>query len=441
MQILDIIIAKRDGRELSREEIDFFVREYGAGNIPDYQASALLMAVYLNKMNPRETTDLALAMAASGEKISYEGIPGIRVDKHSSGGVGDKTTLIVGPMTAACGLSVAKMSGRGLGFSGGTIDKLESIPGFRTSLSREEFVRLVRENGIAIMGQTQNVAPVDKKLYALRDVTGTVENLSLIASSIMSKKLACDSDAIVLDVKAGSGAFMKSVEEAVELAGEMVFIGALAGKKIVAAVTDMDEPLGYAVGNALEVKEAIHTLKGEGPADLTELCLVIGSLMLELGEIAPDRDTARKMLEGVLLDGSAYEKFLSFVCNQGGDVSVIKDESLLPAAKMQLPVPAAQDGFVSRIDAQKVGEASLMVGAGRHRQDDVPDLSVGVVLAKKVGDRVGKGETLCTVHCNDKISGEQAVEWLRGGFEIGETAAVRPMLHALVTPKEVIRFD
>lgn len=441
MQILDIIIAKRDGRELSREEIDFFVREYGAGNIPDYQASALLMAVYLNKMNPRETTDLALAMAASGEKISYEGIPGIRVDKHSSGGVGDKTTLIVGPMTAACGLSVAKMSGRGLGFSGGTIDKLESIPGFRTSLSREEFVRLVRENGIAIMGQTQNVAPVDKKLYALRDVTGTVENLSLIASSIMSKKLACDSDAIVLDVKAGSGAFMKSVEEAVELAREMVSIGALAGKKIVAAVTNMDEPLGYAVGNALEVKEAIHTLRGKGPADLTELCLVIGSLMLELGEIAPDRDTARKMLEGVLLDGSAYEKFLSFVCNQGGDVSVIKDESLLPAAKMQLPVPAAQDGLVSRIDAQKVGEASLMVGAGRHRQDDVPDLSVGVVLAKKVGDRVGKGETLCTVHCNDKISGEQAVEWLRGGFEIGETAAARPMLHALVTPKEVIRFD
>lgn len=438
MQILDIIIAKRDGRELSKEEINFFVREYGAGNIPDYQASALLMAVYLRKMNPRETTDLALAMAASGEKISYEGIPGIRVDKHSSGGVGDKTTLIVGPMTAACGLSVAKMSGRGLGFSGGTIDKLESIPGFRTSLRREEFVRLVRENGIAVMGQTQNVAPVDKKLYALRDVTGTVESMSLIASSIMSKKLACDSDAIVLDVKAGSGAFMKSVEEAVELAGEMVSIGALAGKKIVAAVTNMDEPLGYAVGNALEVKEAIHTLRGEGPADLTELCLIIGSLMLELGEIAPDRDTARKMLEGVLLDGSAYEKFLSFVRSQGGDVSVIQDESLLPTAKVQLSVLAAQGGLVSRIDAQKVGEASLMVGAGRHRQDDVPDLSVGVVLAKKVGDRVGKGETLCTVHCNDKISGEQAVEWLRMGFEIGETAATRPMLHALVTPKEVI---
>lgn len=437
MRMVDIIEKKRDNQELSTQEINFFVEGYNQEEIPDYQVSALLMAIYLNKMNERETADLALAMAKSGDTITYKDIPGKKVDKHSSGGVGDKTTLLLAPLTAACGLVVPKMSGRGLGFSGGTIDKLESIDGFQTEISQEEFARLVRENGVSVIGQTGNIAPADKKLYALRDVTGTVENLSLIASSIMSKKLATDTDAIVLDVKVGQGAFMKDLPSAVLLAESMCNIGWAAEKDMVAVVTDMNQPLGYAVGNALEVKEVIDTLRGSGSADLVELCLVLGSHMLVAGDVAPSLTKARELLNKALEDGSAYQKFIDFVAGQGGDVRQIEDTTLLPTAPFQREVLAEEDGVITGLNAETIGHTSLAVGAGRNVKEDVPDLAAGIVLGKKIGDSVSKGDVLCTVHAATEEKVEQGAAVAKTAFQIGESATVPPLVYATVTESGV----
>ena len=420
MNILEIIEKKRDGFSLTAEEIGFFVSGVNDGSIPDYQTSALLMAIYLNGMNDEETALLTDAMAKSGDTMDLSFIDGIKVDKHSSGGVGDKVTLVVAPMVAACGLAVAKMSGRGLGFSGGTIDKLESVSGFRTTLSEEEFTRYVKEDGIAIMGQTKNVAPADKKLYALRDVTGTVASLPLIAASIMSKKLACNSDAIVLDVKCGTGAFMKTTEDAVRLAEKMVAIGLHHGKKTVAAVTNMNQPLGFAAGNALEVKEAVETLKGNGPTDLLELCLVIGGFMLVLGKKAENLAEAKAMLAKTIENGSALAKFKQFIINQGGDVNQIENTELLPEAKYIIPVIAPQDGTICAICGEKIGNACIEVGAGRVEKNDVIDHATGVVVCKKIGDMVKAGDVLAYVHANDEIKGKKAVETVISAYGFGE---------------------
>lgn len=440
MRILDIITKKRDNHELSTEEINFVVEAYTNGSIPDYQMSALLMAIYFNKMNKRETYDLAIAIANSGDHITYPGIDGIKVDKHSSGGVGDKTTLAVGPMVAACGLIVPKMSGRGLGYSGGTLDKLESIKGFRVAIPEEEFVKLVNENGISVIGQTANVAPADKKIYALRDVTATVDDMSLIASSIMSKKLATESDAIVLDVKVGSGAFMKDIDSAIELGEAMCDIGRSAGKKMTACITNMDEPLGFAVGNALEIKEVIDTLRGRGPEDFTELCYVIGSQMLISGEIAKTEQEAREMIKDVIDTDAAYEKFKTMIASQGGDIKMIEDTSLLPSAQFKLPVTAEKSGLVEEINAQTVGETSVLVGAGRYSKEDSIDYGTGIVLSAKVGDSVEKGDVLCVVHANNMKNGEEAVERLNSAFKIGTKPRKEKILRALINNEGVKRF-
>lgn len=432
MTMLEIIEKKRDKQELSREEIEFFIKGYNGGSIPDYQASALLMAIYLNKMTEMETAHLTLAMSHTGDTVDLSRVPGVKVDKHSSGGVGDKTTLVVGPMVAACGLAVAKMSGRGLGFGGGTIDKLESIPGFRTTITEEEFIRHVNKDKIAIMGQSMNIAPADKKLYALRDVTGTVEDVSLIASSIMSKKLACNSDAIVLDVKAGSGAFMKTLDDAAALAQEMVRIGVNNGKQMVAAITNMDQPLGWAVGNALEIKEAVDTLQGRGRQDFLDVCMIIGSLMLVMGKLADTQEQARAMLQKVLDDGSAYEKFLTFAANQGGDTDALRDTSKLAQAQYVLPVKATSDGCITAICGEDIGNATMIVGAGRYDKDDVIDNAAGAVVVKKMGDRVKKGDVVAYIHANDEHKGAQAVRLAERAYRYGGHAEKAPMLFAVV---------
>ena len=383
MRMYDIIMKKRNGGALSKEEIRFFIEGYTKGEIPDYQVSALMMAIYFQKMTERETYELTMAMAHSGEMLDLSSIHGRKVDKHSTGGVGDKTSLALTPMVAACGIPVAKMSGRGLGHTGGTIDKLESFPGFSTSLTTEQFIENVNKIGIAIMGQTADLAPADKKLYALRDVTATVDNMSLIASSIMSKKLAAGADAIVLDVKTGSGAFMKSREDAFALAEEMVKIGKNAGRRTIAVISDMDQPLGMAVGNALEVKEAIATLRGEGPKDFTELCMVLGSQMLMAGGKALSVEQARAALTKVIEDGSALRKLSEFVEAQGGDPTAVTDPSLLPKASMVVPVCADRDGFVGQIACEDVGICSLLLGGGRETKESKIDLSVGILLEKK----------------------------------------------------------
>lgn len=439
MNIVEIIAKKRDGFALNAEEIAFFVSGVNNGSIPDYQTSALLMAIYLNGMNDEETALLTDAMAKSGDTMDLSFIDGIKVDKHSSGGVGDKVTLAVAPMVAACGLSVAKMSGRGLGFSGGTIDKLESISGFRTTLSEQEFTQYVKRDGIAIMGQTKNVAPADKKLYALRDVTGTVASLPLIAASIMSKKLACNSDAIVLDVKSGDGAFMKTTEDAVKLAEKMVAIGLRHGKKTVAAVTNMNQPLGFAAGNALEVKEAVDTLKGNGPSDFLELCLVIGGFMLVLGEKAESISQAKQALAKTIENGSAYAKFKQFVANQGGDVSQIENTELLPKAKYVLPVIAPQNGTISAVCGEKIGNACIEVGAGRIEKNDLIDHATGVVVSKKIGDEVKSGDILAYVHANDEAKGKKAVETVMSAYEFGD-AVKQKMLLAYVD-KDGVHYE
>ena len=402
MKAVDIIINKRDNKVLSRDEIEFFVQGYTQGEIPDYQAAAFAMAVTLNGMNQQETTDLTLAMAHSGEVIDLEGVVPLAVDKHSTGGVGDKTTLVVEPIVASCGLPVGKMSGRGLGFSGGTLDKLESISGYRTNLSTDEFINQLRTEGLVLTGQTADLAPADGKLYALRDVTGTVPAMPLIASSIMSKKIAGGAQAIVLDVKIGLGAFMETLEEGRELAHLMVAIARLSGRKAVCLLSDMNQPLGNAVGNALEVKEAIDTLHLHGPRDFHEHALEVASQMLHLGGKAASLDEARYLAESALKDGRAWKKFRRLIEVQGGDVRQVDDPKLLPAAKLVEVVAAPQAGWLQGINAREIGEASVDLGAGRARKGDAIDMGVGFVIHRKVGDRVGIGDPLFTIHANSK---------------------------------------
>lgn len=433
MRMYDIIMKKRNGGELSKEEIRFFVEGYTKGEIPDYQASALMMAVYFQKMTERETYELTMAMADSGEKLDLSSIHGIKVDKHSTGGVGDKTSLALTPMVAACGLPVAKMSGRGLGHTGGTIDKLESFPGFTTALTTEQFIGNVNEIGIAIMGQTADLAPADKKLYALRDVTATVDSMSLIASSIMSKKLAAGADAIVLDVKTGSGAFMKKYEDARALAEEMVKIGKNAGRKTIAVISDMDQPLGYAVGNALEVREAIDTLGGRGPEDFLKLCLTLGSWMLLAGEKAESAEEAEEMLRRVIADGSALKKLAEFVKAQGGDERFVYQPNLLPKAALRREVLSPKEGYVSRIVCDEVGICSLILGGGRETKESEIDLSVGLVLKKKVGDYVKAGEALAVIHANDEKKAAEAEERFLAACTVEEKAPERmPFIRAVL---------
>lgn len=420
MRMYDILMKKRNGGELSKEEISFFVEGYTRGEIPDYQAAALMMAVYFQKMTKQETLNLTMAMAHSGDMLDLRDIHGIKVDKHSTGGVGDKTSLALAPMAAACGIPVAKMSGRGLGHTGGTIDKLESFPGFSTSLTREQFAENVNRIGIAIMGQTADLAPADKKLYALRDVTATVDNMSLIASSIMSKKLAAGADAIVLDVKTGSGAFMKKEADAFALAEEMVQIGRNAGRQTFAVVSDMDQPLGCAVGNALEVKEAIDTLRGKGPKDFVELCLTLGSRMLMAGGKASEDGEAREKLLKAIENGSALKKLAEMVEAQGGNPEAVYDMQLLPRASLVREVRAEAEGFVSRIACDEIGMCSLLLGGGRETKNSAIDLSVGLVLKKKKGDYVKPGDVLAEIHANEEEKALQAQQRFLKAYTVSE---------------------
>ena len=420
MRMYDLIMKKRNGGTLSRDEIFFMIEGYTKGNIPDYQMSAMMMAIYFNGMNEKETAVLTMAMAESGDQLDLSGIQGIKVDKHSTGGVGDKTSLALTPMVSACGVKIAKMSGRGLGHTGGTIDKLESFQGFSTSLSEEAFTDQVNRIGISIIGQTKNLAPADKKLYALRDVTATVDNMSLIASSIMSKKLAAGADAIVLDVKTGSGAFMKEEADAMLLAGEMMTIGKNAGRKMMAVISDMDQPLGNAVGNALEVKEAIETLKGHGPADFTELCMTLGSCMLMVAEIAENEQQAREMLKEAVDSGKALDKLAELVEAQGGDKRMVYETDLLPKASSITPLLSEKDGYVEKIQCDEVGICSLILGGGRETKESVIDLSVGIVLTKKVGSHVKAGEPLAYIHSNEEAKRLACEERLRKAFHIGD---------------------
>lgn len=418
MNMYDIIYKKREGGVLDQREIEFFVKGYTEGSIPDYQAAALLMAIFFRKMNKGETYALTNAMKNSGDVVDLSGIEGVKVDKHSTGGVGDKTTLVVGPLAAACGVPIAKMSGRGLGFTGGTVDKMESIPGFRTTLTPNEFIAQVNRVGLSVIGQTAHIAPADKKLYALRDVTATVDNLSLITSSIMSKKLASGSDAIVLDVKCGSGAFMERFEDACELGELMVEIGKADGKKTIAVITDMSQPLGLAVGNSLEVIEAIETLKGKGPKDITELSLVLASYMIYAGEKANSPEEGLQAAREAMDSGSALEKLGAFIEGQGGDPGVIKDHTLFPQPFSCSEIRSESDGYVGAIDARSIGLASQHSGAGRATKEDLIDLSAGIMLYKKVGDPVRKGELLATVHGNDKIRTEKGAQEAAAAFQI-----------------------
>lgn len=418
MRMYDLIAKKKNGVELTTEEIHYMIEGFTNGSIPDYQMSAMTMAICFQGMSKRETVDLTLAMRDSGDVLDLSGIAGVKVDKHSTGGVGDKTSLALTPIIAALGVPVAKMSGRGLGHTGGTIDKLECFSGFTTGISEETFMRNVNEIGIAIAGQTANLAPADKKLYALRDVTATVDQMSLIASSIMSKKLASGSDAIVLDVKTGNGAFMKKFEDSIALAEEMVSIGNLAGKKTAAVITDMDQPLGYAVGNSLEVIEAIDTLKGQGPADFKEVVFALGSQMLQFAGKAKDDAKARILMDSVISDGSALKKFAEFVAAQGGDAAAVYDTSLLPVAQMELIVTAQEDGFVHRILAEDIGIACMTLGGGRETKESEIDLSVGIILHKKNADAVKKGETLAVIYGNNKAKMEQACVKISAAYQI-----------------------
>jgi pyrimidine-nucleoside phosphorylase len=426
MRAVEIIARKRDGYELSREEIEGFVRGFAQGEIPDYQVSAWAMAVVLRGMSPRETYDLTMAMVASGETLDLSRVAPRSVDKHSTGGVGDKTTLVVAPAVAACGVPVAKMSGRGLGYSGGTLDKLESIPGFRVELTPEQFLRQLKEVGLVLCGQTVDLAPADGKLYALRDVTATVPSPALIAASVMSKKIACGARGIVLDVKAGSGAFMVTVDEAEALARRMVDIGRRAGRRVVALISDMNQPLGYAIGNALEVREALATLQGGGPPDLREHCLRVAAHMLVLAGKAEDLRQGRRRIAAALGDGTAFAKFRSLVRAQGGDLRVIDDPSLLPSAPTIVQVPSPRNGNLKRIDARTVGEASVRLGAGRARKRDLIDHSVGIVVHAKVGDRIRAGDLLFTIHARDITSAAEAQDALLAGVDYS-TRPVAPL--------------
>jgi len=422
MHAVDIIIKKREHGELSKEELDFFIQGLTRGEIPDYQVSAWAMAVLLNGMTDRETTDLTMAMVRSGKTLNLSNVVPIAVDKHSTGGVGDKTTLVVEPMVAACGLAVGKMSGRGLGFSGGTLDKMESIPGFRTNLTEEEFLKQLKTIGLVLTGQSEDLAPADGKLYALRDVTGTVPSLPLIASSVMSKKIAAGAQAIILDVKAGNGAFMQTVAEAKKLARLMVSIGKLSGRKVVALISDMNQPLGEAVGNALEVVEAIHTLQGHGPDDFTEHCLVIASHLLVIGGKAQSLLVARKTIEKSWKNGFALEKFRELVEAQGGNVSFVDDPEKLPKSKLVKDVKAIQDGYLKEVNAREVGETSVELGAGREKKGDLVDPAVGIIVHEKVGDKIKTDDVLFTIHANDQEKLGRAKVRLMNAIQISQKA-------------------
>lgn len=432
MRMVDIIEKKRDGQELTTAEINFFIEGYTKGEIPDYQASALAMAIYFQDMNDRERADLTRAMVESGDTIDLSAIDGVKVDKHSTGGVGDTTTLVLAPLVASLGVPVAKMSGRGLGHTGGTIDKLESIAGFHVELTREQFIDLVNRDKVAVIGQSGNLTPADKKLYALRDVTGTVNSIPLIASSIMSKKIAAGADAIVLDVKTGDGAFMKTQEDAEKLAHAMVRIGNHVGRKTIAIISDMSQPLGFAIGNALEVKEAIKTLQDKGPKDLTELVLTLGSQMVILAGKAKTSEEAKEMLLDAIHSGKALAKFKEFLANQGGDASIVDDLTKLPQAKYKIELPAKQSGYISRMVADEIGVASMILGAGRATKEDVIDLAVGLVLHKKVGDKVEEGESILTIYSN-RENVEDVKQKLYDNIFIADTATAPTLIHTVIT--------
>lgn len=432
MRMVDIIAKKRDGKELSKEEIEFFIKGYTSGDIPDYQASSLAMAIFFQDMTDQERAYLTMAMVESGDQIDLSDIDGIKVDKHSTGGVGDTTTLVLAPLVAALDVPVAKMSGRGLGHTGGTIDKLEAVEGFHVEITEQEFINLVNKDKVAVIGQTGNLTPADKKLYGLRDVTGTVNSIPLIASSIMSKKIAAGADAIVLDVKTGAGAFMKTIEDSELLAHAMVKIGNNVGRNTMAIISDMSQPLGRAIGNALEVKEAVETLKGEGPEDLTELVLTLGSQMVVLAKKAETLDEAREKLLEVIQNGKALEKFKVFLENQGGDASVVDDLSKLPQAQYKIEVEAQTAGYVSHIVADEIGVASMLLGAGRATKDDIIDLAVGLVLNKKVGDKVEKGESLVTIYAN-REDVDQVKSKILENITISDEQVKPTLIHKVIT--------
>ena len=413
----DIIIAKRDKKTLSKEDIHFFIKGYIEGKIPDYQVSALLMAIVLNGMNEEEISNLTEEMRTSGDTWDLSEIPGLKVDKHSTGGVGDKVTLILGPMIASCGAKLAKMSGRGLGHTGGTIDKMEAIPGMKTFLTKEDFIKQINKIGLAVISQDDKLVPADKKIYALRDVTGTVESIPLIASSIMSKKLAIGTDCILLDVKWGEGAFMKTVERANELANCMVKIGKSFNKDVRAEITDMNQPLGMAIGNILEIKECIETLQGRGPPDLNEICLSSGSILLEQAKLFKNRDEARKVLEENLKNGKAYNKFREFVIAQGGDVEYCDHPEKFAVAKNLIQIKSKSSGYIKSIKALEIGTASMKLGGGREKLDDIIDMTAGIMLNKKVGDKIEKDELLCTLHTN-KENVDNIIKMVENAFII-----------------------
>lgn len=441
MRIYDIILKKREGQELSAEEIRYFIEGYSSGGIQDYQVSALLMAIYFQGLNERETADLTMAICDSGERADLTAIPGIKVDKHSTGGVGDKTTIVLVPLVAAAGVPVAKMSGRGLGHTGGTVDKLESIPGFNAVLEPDQFINQVRTIGAAVVAQTVRLAPADKKLYALRDVTATVDSIPLIASSIMSKKIASGADAIVLDVKFGTGAFMRDKQGALKLARSMVDIGSRVGRRTVAVITDMDQPLGFSIGNALEVKEAIDTLKGRGPEDLREICLELGATMLLLAGKAESVKDGKAILLDLLESGQALNKFIEFISAQGGDPRVAREDGgVLPAAELTAAVPAPSSGYIRAVNAEVIGRSAMLLGAGRENKESRIDLSVGIVLNKKAGDHVKTGEPLAVAHANGAERLEQVIELIQSAYHIGE-AKPDPAPLILGTVPENIKYN
>jgi pyrimidine-nucleoside phosphorylase len=428
MRAVDIIAKKRDGAALTSAEIAWLIAGYAAGDIPDYQMSAWAMAVVLRGMDDRETADLTIAMARSGDMLDLHDIAPLTVDKHSTGGVGDKTTLLLAPLAAAVGLPVAKMSGRGLGFSGGTVDKLESIPGLRTNLSADEFRRIVREVGLVVAAQSGELAPADKKLYSLRDVTATVESIPLIAASVMSKKLAAGADCIVLDVKYGSGAFMHTLDDARILARAMVAIGSHAGRRVSAVLSSMQQPLGFAIGNALEVREAISALRGGGPADLVELCLALGAQLVQLAKLRPSEDSARELLRQALDSGAAWEKFTHMIAGQGGDLAYVENPSRLPTAPAQIDLPAPRSGYVARIDGQTLGLVCNALGGGRVRKEDSIDPRVGMVLAAKVGNRVEQGAPLLTIHAASPEEAQRVSTRLLTAYTIASEPVAAPAL-------------
>ncbi len=441
MRFYDLIIKKRDGQELTQEEINFMIKEYCEDRIPDYQMSAMLMAIYFKGMSKREIKYLTMAMVNSGKIIDLSSIPGIKVDKHSTGGVGDTTTLALAPMVAAAGVPVAKMSGRGLGHTGGTIDKLESIKGFKTELSLNKFIDIVKKVGASIISSTSDLAPADKKLYALRDVTGTIDSIPLIVGSIMSKKLAAGADAIVLDVTTGSGAFMQEYKDALKLGKIMVDIGLELGKETVALVSNMDEPLGFAIGNSLEVKEAIEVLKNRGPEDLRNLCLVLGAHMLKLGRAAKNYEEGRNRLEKILKDGTGFNKFKEMIAAQGGNLEIIDNPELLPLAKYSTKIKAEISGYVQKIDSRLVGESAMLLGAGREKKESEIDLSVGIILKKKVGSKVNINEDLAEVYYNDSEKLKEAKNKLFSSFVVGDKKPKKlPLILATISKKGVKEF-